>query len=114
MAVAGARRRRLAREMTDTRTPSEKLRIPRDARIHAELIGGCGKRTPLLLARRDFCAQILAEYASLFRPTALAAVIDSSPMASVDGAALFAVFPSAAADQLFLPALTRIYPAYRP
>jgi Transposase DDE domain group 1 len=44
-------------EMTDARTPSKKLPIARDAHIHAELIGGRGKRTPLLLPRRDFGGQ---------------------------------------------------------
>src|SRR6516162_8679687 len=55
--LASARWRWLAREMTDARTPSEKLRIARDAHIHAELLGRGGKRTPLLLARRNFGAQ---------------------------------------------------------
>jgi hypothetical protein len=43
--------------MTNARTPAEKLRIARDAHILAELSGGVGKRTPLLLARPDFGAQ---------------------------------------------------------
>ena len=43
--------------MTDARTPSAKLRIARDAHTHAELTGGVGKRTALLLARRGLGAQ---------------------------------------------------------
>jgi hypothetical protein len=39
--------------MTNVRTPSEKLRLARYAPIHIELIGGGGKRAPLLRAAQQ-------------------------------------------------------------